>query len=387
MKKMLYAALAAVFLLAALSTVAFAAQNVTNPAQKGSLLVWPKIVVDRTYTGAGDTNSNGQTGLVTADTVVTIANDYSVLVDVKCYWMDEYQNIQDFAFRITKNQIVWFRASDGMGMGGSDAVFVPPFDGNRGELKCWAVNVAGTRQISWNHLFGTATIYDYVAGDAWEYSTWNFAARNVARNKPVGTGGELKLTGADGGYDACPEYVLGTFLANRTDDDFGKQDGIEARGSDLTLVPCKQDLRQDRIPTYTKAQFDIWNEDEVKSTGAYMCFKCWLETALQPMPSSSAGAGTYRNFDKFGIGSLHTDLGFFRVTGVASTACKAVDWSQFPGPYTTVPTPLIGLRSHSLYFPPGDNAIVGSTLNTAGFDGSGFVKWDPQWAHPEMDGR
>jgi hypothetical protein len=375
MKKMLYAALAAVFLLAALSTVALAAQNVTNPSQKGSFLVWPKIVVDRN-------------AVVTADTVVTIANDYSVLVDVKCYWMDEYQNIQDFAFRITKNQIVWFRASDGMGMEGSDAVFVPPFDGSRGELKCWAVNVAGTRQISWNHLFGTATIYDYDDGDAWEYSTWNFVARNVARNQPVGAGGELLLTGADGGYDACPEYVLGTFLANRYDNDPGKQYGIEARGSDLTLVPCKQDLRQDRIPTYTKAQFDIWNEDEVKSTGAYMCFKCWLETTLSPMPSSSAGAGTYRNFDKFGIDSLHTDFGFFRVTGVASTACKATDWYQFPEPYTTmVYTPLIGLRSHSLYFPPGDNAIVGSTLNTAGFDGSGFVRWDPQWDHPEMDGR
>ena len=49
MKKMLYAALAAVFLLVALSTVALAAQNVTNPAQKGSLLVWPKIVVDRAF--------------------------------------------------------------------------------------------------------------------------------------------------------------------------------------------------------------------------------------------------------------------------------------------------------------------------------------------------
>jgi hypothetical protein len=40
-----------------------------------------------------------------------------------------------------------------------------------------------------------------------------------------------------------------------------------------------------------------------------------------------------------------------------------------------------------LYFRRGDNAIVGTTLNTAGFDGSGFVKWDPQWNHPEMDGR
>jgi hypothetical protein len=382
MKKIVYAALAAVFLLVALSTVALAAQNVTNPAQKGSLLVWPKIVVDR----VGPT--------ITADTVVTIANDYTVLVDVKCYWMDEYQNIQDFAFRLTKNQIVWFRARDGMGMDGSQEVFVPPFDASRGELKCWAVNVAGDEQISWNHLFGTATIYDYRRGEAWEYSTWNFAARGVDRNKPVGTGGTLPLTGADGGYDACPEYLLGTFVAKS---DLNLEVDV---GSDLTLVPCKQDLRQDRIPTWTKAQFDIWNEDEVKSTGAFMCLKCWLETTLAPRPAvtglgaglvfrpvSSAGAGTYRNFDKFGIGSLHTDMGFFRVTGVASTACKAADWSQFPGPYTTVYTPLIGLRSNNLYFPPGYYASVGTNLNTAGFDGSGFVKWDVQWGHPETNER
>jgi hypothetical protein len=369
MKKMLYAALAAVFLLAALSTVALAAQNVTNPSQKGSFLVWPKIVVDRN-------------AVVTADTVVTIVNDYTALVDIKCYWMDEWQNIQDFSFRITKNQIVWFRASDGMGMEGSKEVFVPPFIYDRGELKCWAVNVAGDRQISWNHLFGSATIYDYDAGEAWEYSSWNFAARAVDRGDPVGTGGELLLSGVDGGYDACPEYVLGTFAA-------APEIILDGSVSDLTLVPCKQDLRQDRTPTYTKAQFDIWNEDEIKSTGAYMCFKCWLETTLQPNPYYSAGAGTWRNFDKFGIASLHTDAGFFRVTGVFSTACKASDWTtKFPPPYfgnyVTVATPLIGLRSHRLGFTP---AAIGTTLNTAGFDGSGFVRWDPQWDHPEMDGR
>jgi hypothetical protein len=376
MKKTLYAVLAAVLLLVALSTVALAAQNVANTSQKGSLLVWPKIVVDRN-------------GVVTADTVVTIANDFTALVDVKCYWMDEWQNIQDFAFRITKNQIVWFRASDGMGMEGSKEVFVPPFNASRGELKCWAVNVEGNKQISWNHLFGSATIYDYRAGEAWEYSTWNFAARAVDRNRPVGTGGELLLTGADGGYDACPEYVLGTFVAKSNK--VVLIDGVVPYISDLTLVPCKQDLRQDRIPTYTKAEFDIWNEDEVKSTGAYMCLKCWLETTLEPIPFSSAGRGTYRNFDKFGIASLHTDLGFFRVTGVASTACKPADWyGNFPYPYflpyTTVPSPLIGLITTNLLFPV-DRAIVGTTLNTAGFDPSGFVKWDPQWNHPEMDGR
>jgi len=250
MKRAVYVAFAILFLLAGLSSVALAAQNVTNPSQKGSLVVYPKIVVER------DVNN-----VVIADTVVTMVNDFTNFVDIKCYWMDEWQNIQDFVYRITRSQIVWFRASDGAGMAGSAALEVPYFDGTYGELKCWAVNAEGTKQISWNHLFGSATIYDYRAGEAWEYSTWNFAARAVDRNRPVGTGGELLLTGADGGYDACPEYVLGTFVAKPELNGFagGANGDNEVQYhnyvSDLTLVPCKQDLRQDRIPTYTKAEF------------------------------------------------------------------------------------------------------------------------------------
>ena len=107
-------------------------------------------------------------------------------------------------------------------MAGNEAVFVPPFEDKYGELKCWAVNVEGDAQINHNHLFGTATIYDYQAGTAWEYSSWNFIARVRPRNgKPVrgakiGTPGEIRLTGQNDGksYDACPQYVLGTFMAD-----------------------------------------------------------------------------------------------------------------------------------------------------------------------------
>jgi len=381
MKRAVYVAFAVLFLLAGLSSVALAAQNVTNPSQKGSLVVLPKIVVER------DVN-----GVVTADTVVTMVNDFTNFVDIKCYWMDEYQNIQDFVYRITRSQIVWFRASDGSGMSGSQAVEVPYFDGTYGELKCWAVNAEGSRQISWNHLFGSATIYDYTRGEAWEYSSWNFTARNVARGTAVGPGGKLVLGGVDGTYDACPEYVLGVFMADGSDFEDSSGNIVDLSTTDLTLVPCKQDLRQDRTPTWTKAQFDIWNEDEVKSTGAYICFKCWLETTLAPKPVYSAGAGTWRNFDKFGINSLHTTMGFFRVTGVASTACKITDWKLVPGG-ATVASPLIGVISKSVVLkpvggsPPYANAETGTNLNTAGFDPTGFVWWDPQKPHSEVDGR
>jgi hypothetical protein len=189
----------------------------------------------------------------------------------------------------------------------------------------------------------------------------------------------MLLSGIDGGYDACPQYVLGTFMANGSDFTDSSGNIVDLSTTDLTLVPCKEDLRQDRSPTYTKAQFDIWNEDEVKSTGAYICFKCWLETTLARVPVKSSGAGIYRNFDKFELSNLHTTMGFFRVTGVKSTVC------------TSEASPLIGVISKSVVLTPFGglpaNAATGTNLNTAGFDGTGFVKWDTQIDHPEMTGR
>ena len=373
MRKTVHAVLATVFLLAVLSSGALAAQDVGNPSQKGSLLIWPKIVVERVASR------------VTVDTVVTIANDYFDHVYLKCYWMDEEQNTQDFMFRITRGQVVWFRASDGSGMDSRGAVELPPFDAGKGELKCWAVNEEGDDQISWNHLFGTATVYDYGAGTAREYSSWNFSARVPVAGDPVGTTpGELELTGAAGAYDACPDYLLGTFMADgAVMTDVYDNNTVSLAATDLTLSPCKQDLRQDRTPTYTKAQFDIWNEDEVKATGTYICLKCWLETTLEPVPVTSTGAGPHRNFDRFGIFALHTTMGFFRVYGVFSTQCA---------PWVTQKTPLIGVISKKVAV--NSNPAASAThLNTAGayrpVDANDVVRiwWDPEQPHWELNRR
>ena len=51
MKKRIYCALAVLVLLVGLAGMALAAQDVTNPSQKGSFLVWPKVVVERDTTG------------------------------------------------------------------------------------------------------------------------------------------------------------------------------------------------------------------------------------------------------------------------------------------------------------------------------------------------
>ena len=60
--------------------------------------------------------------------------------------------------------------------------------------------------------------------------------------------------------------------------------------TELTLVPCDQDVRQDQLPIYTKANFTVWDEDEVAATGAYLCFKCWVETTLTDPPVASKAA-------------------------------------------------------------------------------------------------
>ena len=120
-KKIVLVALAMALVLGMVG-MASAAQNVANTNQKGSLLIWPKIA-----------NADGYS------TLITIGNDYYDEVWVKCYWVDADQQIEDFMFRLTPNQPVWFRASDGTG----GVMTVPPFGGDYGELKCWAVNDAG----------------------------------------------------------------------------------------------------------------------------------------------------------------------------------------------------------------------------------------------------
>jgi hypothetical protein len=333
MKKGLITLLAVCFVFAGVAWVS-AAQNVANTSQKGSLLIFPKVEVS-----------------CDSDTIIEINNDYWKPVDCKCYWVDEYQNYEDFMFVITKNQPVWFSARTGQG-----TINAPPFIGQKGELKCWAVDAAGANQISFNHLYGEATIFHYNTQQSLGYNSWNFTARGVELTKKVGEGGKIYLTGADGGYDACPEYLVTDFVATSSPFPLGERT-VTGVDTDLTVVPCKQDLRQDRVPTYTKLKYDIWNEDEVKYTGAYQCIKCWFEGLLHH--SQNGG-------EKFTYEGLHTSKGRLRIQGVASTVC----YSQA--------SPLLGIvfkkfeAGCPVYFESATNT------NTAGYDGTGFILWDIQ---------
>jgi len=394
-KKTLVFSLAVALMLMGLCTIASAAQNVTNVSQKGSLLIFPKI----------DTSMIDDTGPfpVYRDTIVMIGNDYYTEQWVKCYWVDQHQELQDFMFRLTPNQPIWFRASDGTGTGSADdpnvaaGITVPPFfpgEYAAGELKCWAVDAAGSNQVAFNHLYGNAMIFDTQHGAAFEYNAWAFTARGVAQGAPVGAGGTLILSGANGAYDACPQYLLFNFFAAGSsinlDEGAGFATFVE---TDLTLVPCYQDLRQDRVPTCTKAKFDIWNENETKYTGAYRCIKCWFEGYLDMIAVQVPGKGF--GGEKFVYKNLHTTVGRFRVTGVASTVCATAFGSLCTG--GQMESPLLGLINTEIRF--GEtiekfNALAGTTpatagsyLGPAGPNQYPWIKWDTQVEPPTFPGQ
>jgi hypothetical protein len=327
---------------------------VTNGELKASYLVWPKIV----NTGA-------------EDTVVTIFNDACGPVVLHCFWMDEYQVPFDFEFEITRFQTVWFKASDGAGMEGSKYLEVIPFHGAYGELKCFAVD-DNDLPITKNNFTGTATIFDFAEATAIRYNAYGFR-----RSGEAGTAGVLTLNGSE--YDHCPAYLLGTFMLDGASfEDNGYT--VAAGTTELTLVPCDQDVRQDLLPIYTKVNFTVWDEDEVAATGAYLCFKCWIETTLTDPPIPSKGvfnAVGFKNFTEAVVGGVFATVKITPVFG--GTVCK------FPGGTTSPARPVIGLLfgSTNIYptagVPDGVWATSGSLLQSTSSAWAGaapVVKYD-----------
>jgi hypothetical protein len=335
MKKSVFVALIAIFVVG-LAGVALAGTPVavTNGEFKASYMVWPKVI-----------------NTATEDTVITIFNDSSTSAFLHCYWMDEFQVPFDFEFEITRYQTVWFKASDGGGMTENKVVEVQPFHGEYGELKCWAVG-DDDLPVTRNSFIGTGTIFDFVDGTAIGYNAYGFRRAGAAGTAPV-----LTLNGTE--YDSCPAYLLGTFMldgASFSDNGYT----VEAGTAELTLVPCDQDVRQDLLPVYTKVNFTVWDEDEIGATGAYLCFKCWVETTLTDPPDVS---GTikfkYKGFQNFTQAAIGGTFATVKITpvagGVAACGFSAVSPAR----------PVIGLLFGSTVV-NGLYATSGSLLQSPG---------------------
>jgi len=386
-KKIALVSLALIMVFALVSTAAAAPKAMANTTQKGSLLVFPKIIIqDRSEETGG-----------WKDTIIFLSNDQAAQVWVQCYWMDENQTVEDFNFKLTPNQPIFFSAMYGQNLPlypiiMDPPVTVPPFNpvffGNHGvgagALYCWAVNEADSTAINFNHLYGNALIVSghnvedtiYIDGSVL-YNAYSFVVHSAIPAAAADGTQTLPLDGVV--FDACPSYLLANFTPGG---EFISPDQESA----LTLVPCKQDLTQDRTPTYTKAKFDIWNANETKYTGAYQCLKCFAEFQLDDIGTDAGKTfgsdGKYIGIgfggDKFTPFSLKTLADRFRVYGVASTVCKTA----------TTPTGLLGLL---LYEERNNGPInAGTTLHGAGLatgTSAGFVKWDIGSASQEAPGK
>ncbi|MGE3843826.1 MAG: hypothetical protein AB7I50_19820 [Vicinamibacterales bacterium] len=343
-------------LVLALSIGVSAAPNVVNSAQKGSLLIFPDVDVRNT-----------------TNTLIRLQNDGTSSVDVKCYWTDGNRHRSDFAITLTRNQAAWFEAKSGRGStnvspfpqfasNGYDNPFLGGADANpyrAGQLVCFAVKPGEQHQIKWNHLSGTATVFDDAnGGSAYEYGAYSFFISNGVDLQPQGTAGAMFLNGID--YDACPLYQIGQLAPEVTVSTIGNHQLVFWQNR-LTLVGCTMDLRQDWLPQYTKWVFDVWNADEIKFSGAFECADSWHETVLTDIDSAA------QNFTRPVLG---TDSARYRVQGVKSTQCPL---SQADG--------VLAIQSTNLSI-NGNDKRTGTNLTSAGrFIGS--VLWDPEQAVPE----
>ena len=339
----------------ALACSASAAPNVINATQKGSLLVFPDIDVRGTTT-----------------TLVRLSNDGTLPVDVKCIWMDGNKNRADFLVRLTRTQPVWFDARTGAGTTRVNAFpayasngYDNPYLGGAtrdpyfaGTLVCFAVDATEQNQVKWNHLSGSATVYDPARQTAYEYSAYAFFVQSGLDLAPVGTPGTLYLNSVD--YDSCPLYQIGQLSPEGTVGGAAAAMFTVIRNR-LAITGCTLELNQDWLPIATKLQFDVWNADEVKFTGAFECADSWHETLLSDVDAAPA------NFARVNLG---TDTARFRVQGVKSTQCQG-----------SVAVGLLAVQSTTLDF-AGREMRVGTGLTAAG-KFLGRVVWDASGVVPE----
>ena len=341
---------------------AMAAQNVANTNQKGSLLVWPLITVDRTDGKA-------------ESTLIEISNDANATIHVECVYVNERKGRVDFDFDLTAKQT----ASWDVYTRDGDQVNPPNFPTNegiprypfgsvyKGELICWATNPGREYQIAWNHLTGTATVLGKYAPDtAFKYNAWAFAARSdtglADTNAAVshGTPGIIKLTGGGAGtYDACPGYNIANFMPNGAE-----LGGIKTISNELAVVSCYQDLRETYKVRKTKLDFTVWNSHEHSFTGAHYCVDSVTSVYLSD-PPVTAGS----NFD---YDVLRTPNARFEVRGVkASPPCPR--GTQIAGLLGVLVSKVVvgGVVAAEVVSP----SAIGDTTHHAGIL-PGFVFWD-----------
>ena len=134
----------------------------------------------------------------------------------------------------------------------------------------------------------------------------------------------------------------------------------ESVGGDCSANVCICEIPCLRPPCFpvTKANFDIWNENEVKFSGVHRCIHSWDQTWLSRYDDDAL-------VNQFWLPMMHTNKGKARINNHASTTVCGPD---------TIKAPLIGVAAKELFF-DGGYERAGTALVGAG-RGVGQILYD-----------
>jgi hypothetical protein len=352
-------------------------------SEKGSYFIFHKVELRWAAAAAP---------LLVQDTFLSLTNDNNLPVRVQMYFvngdppldavLDDNTgavierahpgwNWLDNAITLTANQPTYWAASTGQPASGGLSPFtaldpgVPPGrpaqDGTtdrvlRGFIVGWATNASG-QEIRWNHLAGNATIVHYAAALAWEYAAQTHAVvANVGEGlAPDAKPGRIALDGNE--YSLGADQLLLNFQAPGANAFSGPRQIIT--DTDLTIHPLSTDLRQATTgPVTTKADFTIWNQNEVKFSGTHRCVTCWDQTLLSQYDSIP---------NHFLVAQLQTAHGKARIDGHHAPL-------QCDDPLAriySIKAAIAGVAARFLAFDPG---MANAKLEAAGYElpGVGF---------------
>jgi len=395
--------------------------------QKGSLLVFSKVEIKW--------NAQGQ---LIQDAFLDISNDADRGgVDVQAYFINgdmqleqivdsssgailqDFEpgwNTADCRFHLTKNQPHFWSAARGsskcqpfvvLDEDGPGRLDLDASDGSRilrGFVVMWAVKYHDPRfnanpnapgywqEIRWNDLKGDALLVNYAQGWAWEYNAYSYQAHCGATGEALldctsfdanGTcctaeviPGRLGMDGFE--YDVNFDQLLLDFYASGSTALSGGGVSVMV-DTDLTLHSMDIDVRQDGDgPILTKADFEIYNENESKFSGPRRCICCWDQTLLSNYVWNVSIPNHFLR-EKLG-----TDKGVARIDGVCSDDCDYLETCGIPRgrlrPAHTCgggsdldivdsfSTPLLGLAAKVLTFSGARQNREWSGTNLHGFD-------------------
>ncbi len=350
-------------------------------------LVFPKVVVDAT----------GSPAAAKRDTFIQLTNTSRQSPNrvVHCFYIDgsTCDELLNFSIELPLGRPVAWSVNEGLPSAGILALAKDPFVG---ELKCIEVDtITNEVPVTVNDLKGEATIFTVTAGnpggvDIRSYNAIGLQTTTVsagATPSPIGKkcifgahpgvactgtddtpclpGGQCGVTmclGSSAGSPECPTanyvscpntLILNNFFDFATDPVSGKEIRTE-----LTFVPCTEDIADGRVPAITRVQFLIFNEFEQRTSTATQveCFKEVQLSNIDAKPGSEAAS-------VFNVGVQGTLVGQTRIRPV-----------QVSDPAPTVGHGLLAIAEE--FHGP---ASVAANLNQVGINqGKGdFVRYIP----------